>query len=83
MIRCKICGEPIQFFRTPKGKSLPVDWEPVYYIPDPEGDQLLVHPDGTTARGWKAGDAADGQNVMLGFISHFASCPGAADMRKR
>lgn len=81
MIKCKICGEPIQWFRTPKGKRMPVDWEPMYYIPDPNGDQLLVLPDGTTDRGWQAGDAAE-TGVKLGFISHFASCPGAADMRR-
>ena len=80
MIRCKVCGEPIQWIRTMRGRRMPVDWEPFYYIPDPEGDQTIVLPDGTTVRGWRAGDEA--KIYSVGYISHFAHCPGAADMRR-
>lgn len=78
--RCRICGEPIRFIRTKKGKPTPVDAAPAYYIPNPNGPALYVLEDGTTARGYPAGDAAE--EVSVGYVSHFASCPGAADMRK-
>ena len=78
--RCRICGEPILFIRTTAGKPMPVNAEPDYYIPSPAGDRAYVTDTGEVVWGFLAGDAAE--DAVKGYTSHFANCPGAADMRR-
>ena len=80
-VECRVCGAPICFIKTVKGKTMPVDPEPVYFFPG-EGDELLVQTDGTVQRGRepRANDI-ETKEAQIGYRSHFATCPGAEVMR--
>ena len=90
---CRACGAEISFIKTVKGKTMPVDPEAVSFTPIESrartadagvsrtahemGPETFVTLDGRVVRGVrrKNGSAA-------GFVSHFATCPAADEMRK-
>lgn len=78
---CRGCGKEIMFIKTEKGKTMPVDPKPVYFIPDERGSETYVMPGGKIERGREA-NIADGDS-SIGYISHFSTCPNADKMRKR
>lgn len=59
---------------------MPVDADSMAFLPDPEGKELFVMSDGTTERG--SSENAKGPDVMVGFISHFATCTNPDYFRK-
>ena len=77
---CRGCGKEIAFIRTVKGKSMPVDPEPVYFIPA-GGPNTYVMIDGSIRRG-REPKQADRESSMIGYRSHFATCPAADRFRK-
>lgn len=81
------CGELIEFVKTPRGKYIPVpagDPEPMYLFPDQGGHPqvVVVLENGEVLRGRKGAPTDDGVLRVLGWESHFSSCPGAADFRR-
>lgn len=76
---CRGCGKPIMFIKTVAGKSIPVDPEPICFMPE-EGFDKFVLMDGTVQRG-RALEEAD--KTAIGYRSHFATCPAADQFRKK
>lgn len=81
VIQCRACGARILFIKTVKGKSMPVDAEPVSFVPDTNGFAKYVTRDGLVVTGVipLPGD----KDVHEGYISHFATCPSADAFRKK
>ena len=77
---CVACGKPIVFITTVAGKKMPCDAMVRAYEPDADGPDTIITKDGQTVRGRVLAPAADGGK--LGRIPHWASCPGAAGLRK-
>ena len=77
---CRACGKKIMFLKTHNGKTVPVDAESVYFVPDIRGKNLYVLPDGGTLRGVEPMEGD--QDKHIGYISHFATCPNADQFRK-
>ena len=77
---CRGCGAEIAFIKTVKGKTMPVNPESVYFMPD-GGPNTYVLPGGDVVRGREAERGDTG--VQIGYISHFATCPERDRMRKR
>ena len=48
--KCRGCGREIAFIKTVNGKSIPVDPEPLEFIPE-AADEKFVLMDGTVERG--------------------------------
>lgn len=71
-VECRACGKPIMFLKTKKGKSMPVDAESLYFVPDLNGENMYVLPDGDVIRGCAAKDEDPDRHI--GYISHFATC---------
>lgn len=69
---CRGCGKEIAFIKTVKGKTMPVDPEPMYFIPS-GGPNTYVMIDGSVQRGREPG-IGDGE-PWIGYRSHFATCP--------
>lgn len=70
MSSCRSCGAPIEWARTPKGKRIPLDVEP--------------RPDGNLA--FVAGELVNAAGLppeVERRVSHFATCPNAAQHRRR
>lgn len=77
---CWGCGKPIGFLKTVKGKTMPVDPEPMYFVAA-GGPNTYVTEDGSVVRGREPGPGESG--VRIGYRSHFATCPAADSFRKR
>lgn len=78
MNRCRSCNAPIRWERTEQGKSIPLDVEPrddgnvhiydrVAYVLDVHGAAIAEH-------------RANGDRL---YVSHFATCPDAAEHRTK
>ncbi len=77
---CRGCGQEIAFIKMVKHKTMPVNPDGVYFIPD-DGPNSYVTLDGRIERGRdpKPGDTG----AMIGYVSHFATCPEAGKFRGR
>ena len=73
---CRACGTEIAFIKTVKGKTMPVDVEAIRFSPG-DGPETFVTVDGRVVRGARRKNGAE-----TGFVSHFATCPAADEMRK-
>lgn len=73
---CRSCGAPILWALTPKGLRMPLDVEP-----HPEGNVLLVG-DGE-CRPLTAAEVTSGAHPEQRHRAHFATCPHAAQHRRR
>lgn len=82
--KCRACGKPIAFIKTVNGKSIPVDPEPISFIPEDNYNKFVMM-DGTVKRGREYdGDELDAQIYLtVGYRSHFATCPAADSFRKK
>jgi hypothetical protein len=79
---CRSCGAPIRWALTVKGHRMPLDAMPVV-----DGNILLdVATDPPTARVLPASsdlNEGDSRGLFDRYKSHFATCPNAAQHRKR
>jgi hypothetical protein len=75
--RCRSCGAVIEWAETPKGKRIPVN-----YDPDPAGNLWLqdVGPR-VIAQPVKKGEEPHAS--VPRYTSHFATCPHAASFRRK
>lgn len=77
MPKCKGCGAPIIWIRTPNGKAMPCDPQRIPYRTNLKGKYTLIDPAGRVC----VGDL-DLDSDKYGYISHFATCPAANQLRK-
>ena len=80
-MKCRACGKPIMFINTIKGKSMPVDVRELKFIPDTNGTNKYVTPEGEVWPGVPAKD--EDLDVHIGYISHFATCTNPDYFRNR
>lgn len=71
MSRCRSCAAEIIWAHTEKGKRIPLDAEPV------EGGNIELRDGIATIYG----QAIFGTEAL--YVSHFATCPDAAEHRSR
>jgi len=70
MSRCKGCGKEIVWGVTDEGKKIPLDPSaPVYYV----SDEQIETPQGMTPKI---------ERERQHMVSHFKTCPNAADFSK-
>ena len=79
MSRCRSCGAEILWVRTERGNKMPLDAKPV----PGDGRNLFVLRDRNSPEGPLA-IAAWGLNPYEDphYVSHFATCPNAAQHRR-
>lgn len=75
---CRACGAEIMFLKTVKGKTMPVDVEPVRFTEGEGGKEKFVLISGEVVNG-----RTDPGGAYEGYVSHFATCPEADTFRKR
>lgn len=78
--RCRACGAPILWIRTPKGKWLPVNYGPVQYRENPRGKDSVVDNWGQIIH---CDLNFDGLPTGLARIPHWATCPKAAQFKRK
>lgn len=81
MAFCKSCGAEIVWVKTNKGQAMPCDSKKVMAAKDDKGKDLLVTPSGNVVRVNLAATITE-NNVVIGYISHFATCPNANGHRR-
>lgn len=79
MATCKSCGATIVWIKTPSS-VMPCDAGQRTYRPDKQGDTMIVTPGGQVVR---ARLVRPGLATGVGYISHFATCPFAAQHKRR
>lgn len=82
MSRCKGCGASIEWIRTPAGKSMPVDTEPVFVI-EGGGSDRFITDEGEIITGRRAIQEEERRDLPVAFVPHWKTCPNAADFRRR
>jgi hypothetical protein len=74
MIKCKFCGQRIDFIQTAKYKSMPINHGQVIYFEVEGGSDTILTLDGRVIRGEICGVGGDAENI--GYIPHFTTCAG-------
>ena len=77
---CRKCRAAIYWVRTPAGKNMPVDVLPIPYKARAGAPGSSVTADGRVLRADL--NVPRGEADGVGYISHFATCPAAREMRK-
>lgn len=76
MAACRSCGAPVVWVLTEGGNRMPVDPDPV------EGGNIVLtrenESDGTPLAAYAKADPG-----VMRHVSHFATCPSAAQHRER
>lgn len=78
---CKSCGAEIRWIETKTGKMMPVNPYPHIYKRNTKGPCVLVTAAGEVVRCEPVEDGAQADGV--GYVSHFATCPAAAEHRQQ
>lgn len=76
---CKACGAPIIFIKSPGGKHIPCDAEPVTYWEQRGARGKVVTPNGMVVSCVFEGETYP---TGIGYRTHFATCPEAASFRR-
>lgn len=79
---CAYCGGRIIWVRTKAGRNMPVDPELISYAKPKDGQKAtekIVTPEGEVV---SANKVENKKAEGVGYISHFATCPGAGKRRK-
>lgn len=80
IVKCRACGAEIFFIKTPAGKSMPLNAEPVDFVPDLNGPEKYVTAEGAVVRGCvPQGGEPD---IHRGWIAHWATCSNSDYFRK-
>lgn len=83
MATCRTCGAEIEFITTADGKPMPCDPREFPLIPDRHGTVTGVMADGVVIKGRTCSESYEDEAWVYARISHFATCPQAAEHRKR
>lgn len=77
---CKGCGRLVRWIKTPAGKAMPCDPDPVLYWQAAGGASRIVTANGEVVSARLNGplDRVTGR----GYISHFATCTKAEAFRR-
>lgn len=74
MSLCKYCGAPIEWIRTPEGKTIPVDQDPVFVV---EGDgkaKFYLEDMAEPITGREARPEERTKGLEAAFVPHFRTC---------
>ncbi len=81
-IRCRECGQVIQFKRDRNGKARAVNPAAVYYDSEPGGNAYVIDDAGRIMRasvGWEYEQVHRSQDpIFVGWVLHRCTCKGAA-----
>lgn len=82
MAFCKSCGAQIVWVKTKAGKAMPCDAHKVLGELDPNGKDILVTEDGEVVK-CNTGMSCYTGKIVVGYTSHFATCPYADKHRRK
>ena len=80
---CRSCGCQIMWIRTKAGKNMPVNPDFLNYRRPEPGEKATEKIVTTNGDVISANIVNSSEAEGYGYISHFATCPGAVNHRKR
>ena len=80
MFKCKACGADMVFITTVGGKSMPCDAAPVMYWEKKGAKGKVVTKNGEVISCVFEGEIGDATGI--GYLPHWATCPGSKQFRK-
>lgn len=80
MAKCRGCGAEIIWIKTPAGKSMPCDSEPVPYWQKAGASGKVVTPNGEVISCEFSGELS--RATGRGYIPHWSTCPAAGSFKK-
>lgn len=78
---CRGCDAEIGFIKTVAGRTMPVNAKSVRFVKG-SGTETFVLPNGEVVRGTSLQEGQADPNEMIGYTSHFATCPASDSFRK-
>lgn len=82
MAQCKFCGQEIDWIRSPEGKPVSVDPDPVFVI-EGGGQDTFLDDMGVILIGRQAKPEEECPELYVGFVPHRRTCPWAANPAAR
>ena len=79
---CRGCGASIDWITTTKGKSMPVDPEPVFII-EGAGKDRFVTDEGEVILGRRALPEEESHDLPVDLFPHGKTAPHAGDFRPK
>ena len=81
MSTCKYCGAEILWIMMKSGKAMPCNTDEFMYKENKHGNMKIVTQSGSVVIAFPCTDrnVADG----IGYVSHYATCPGTEKIRRR
>lgn len=79
--KCRSCGAEIGFIKTVAGRTMPVDAKSVRFAKG-SGKEVFVLLNGEVVHGTSLQEGQADPEEMIGYTSHFATCPAADRFRK-
>lgn len=77
---CKACGAQIIWIKTPAGRAIPCNFNPVYYKRTRHGNTKVVLPNGEVITAEIARGYEDAEGY--GYIPHWSTCTNPDKFRK-
>ena len=81
MRQCKACGAQIIWIKTPGGKSMPCDAQPVTYQAQSKAKDKIVTQNGEVIS-CIIGPEDINEATGIGYVPHWATCPNSDKFRK-
>lgn len=78
MSTCKACGAEIRWIKMLSGRSMPVNYTPVFYRAVPGAEGKIITPGGATL----SAEIVTDYKASVGYIPHWVNCPAADSFRK-
>lgn len=78
--QCKACGELIRFIKTAGGKSIPCNFNEVYYKQTRHSRERVVTPNGEVLAAEIVQNYAEAEG--LGYIPHWSTCTNPDAFRR-
>ena len=79
MVRCKFCGQKIDWIGIAGGKKVPVDPNPVFVVED-RGREVFFDDMGGTVVGRQAWPEEESRDLPVAFAPHRKTCQVIRDM---
>lgn len=81
-VKCRGCGADMIFVKSPAGRSIRCDKDKLRVVADPAGKLRVVRDNGSVIAARRPDPTKDGEAVEWALVSHFSTCPQAAEFRK-
>lgn len=71
---CKYCGAAVEWIRTPEGRTIPVDQDPVFVVEGDGTERFYLEDMAEPITGRVAAPEEEHAGMEVAFVPHFRTC---------